>query len=106
MHPGVFDGAMTRRTWLSVAAGTLVAATTVRPGVALSDAPLHPAIPARVLDGQIDAAVREAIAWAAPRSRAAVAAVAHERFGAPTSPAVYGVPAAVRTAVHAVITRG
>ena len=74
---------MTRREWIATVAGSaalgLVGPVTI--GVASSSPHPHPAIPCRVLDRQIDAAIALVVGEAPTSMRRALTASAVERFG-------------------------
>jgi len=94
---------MTRRDWLGAAASAAALAVF---GTTSTRAFPHPAIPARVLDRQLDAAVRSTIARAPAAAREALIARATRWFGAARGPAVVAVPGEVRDAVERLLTRG
>jgi len=95
---------VTRR---SVLAGLSAAAVVGTPGLGGTAAHdyVHPAIPGRVLDRQLDAAVRRAIAAASPAARGGLAVIAARCFGS-TGVATVAVPRLVQHAVDAVLRRG
>ena len=98
-------GSMTRRTWIGATAGALATLMFDPAGRVASPNP-YPAIPSRVLNHQLDAAVRATLANAPAAHRRAFAAAAVRWFGATPAVGDIAVPSEIRDAVHTLITRG
>lgn len=96
------DVRWTRRGFIAI-----TAALAVGPSASVHADYPHPAVPARLLDRQLDTAVAEAVFDAPRAARAATRAIATRAFGPgqrPMGPVV--VPGPVRAAVRAVVRRG
>lgn len=105
------DATWTRRTVvLGLAVATSAPALAFGAGAAggpTGAGPVHPAVPSRLLDAQLDQAIAAEIAAAPVAARDAVRRVAFRAFGATAAPSVRAaVPDAVQRAVHGRLTRG
>lgn len=104
MDSVVVGGVVTRRTWITVVAGALVAAGAGLTPHRVGPYP-HPAVPSRVLDRQLDAAIANVLDEAPRGARATLARVAAQHFGR-TRRASAAVPRLVQRAVRRMLTRG